>query len=77
MSQIDSIPVRTKMPDPPQLTLPTELLEQNVKLHVPDDPDPDPSLSDSSSKKKKRDKKKHCQKHEETGRVRPIIEQRF
>ena len=50
-SPIDSIPVRTKTPDPTPQTRPTEFLEQNGKLYVPGDPDPDPSLSYSSPKK--------------------------
>ena len=58
-------------------TLPTDLPEQNGKLHVPGDPDPDPSSLDSSSNKyilpndnnfsksikKIRDKNKKCHKH--------------
>ena len=81
---MDSIPIRTKSPEPTPLTLPTDsptlptnLPEQNGKLHVPGDPDPDPSSLDSSSKKsnspndknyskskkKKRDKKKKRRKH--------------
>ena len=58
-------------------TVPTDLLGQNIKAHVPGDLDPDPSLSDSSSKKsnfsndinssksikKKRDHKKNIRKH--------------
>ena len=32
--------------DPPPLTRPTALTEQNEKGDLPDDPDPDPSLSD-------------------------------
>ena len=49
-SSIESIPVRTKTPEPTPLKLPEELPEQNGKAHVPGDPDPDPSSSDSSSK---------------------------
>ena len=41
-SPIESILVRTKMPEPTPLTIPTDFTEQNVKLHVPGDPDPDP-----------------------------------
>ena len=76
-SPIDSIPGGTKTPEPTPLTRPTELSEQNVKLHVPGEPDPDPSSSDSplnkynsskgsnSSKsiKNKSDKKKNHRKH--------------
>ena len=75
-SPIDSIPAGTKTPEPTPLTRPTELPEQNGKVHVLGDPDPDPSLSDSSmrkynlsndsnsskSKKNERDKKKKGQK---------------
>ena len=50
-SPIDSIPVRTKMPEPTPLTRPTELVEENGKSHVPGEPDQDPSSSNSSSNK--------------------------
>ena len=50
-SPIESIPVRTKLPEPTPLTLPTDFPEQNGKLYVPGYPDLDPSLPDSSSKK--------------------------
>ena len=50
-SPIESIPVRTKSPEPTPFTLPTDFTEQNGKLYVPGDPDPDPSLPDSSFKK--------------------------
>ena len=57
-SPIDSITVATKTPEPTPLarpmnsqTLPTDLPEQNGKVHVPGDPDPDPSSSDSSLNK--------------------------
>ena len=77
ISTIDSIPVRTKTPEPMSLTQPMEFSEQNIKAHVPGDPDPDPSSLDSSSNKskisndsnssklvkKKSDKKKNSQKH--------------
>ena len=39
-SPIDSIPVRTKTPEPTPLTLPTEFPEQNRKAHVPGNLDP-------------------------------------
>ena len=75
-SLIDSIPVRTKSPDPVPLTLPTYFPEKNGKVHVPGGPDPYPSSLDSSSNKsnwsddinsrksnkKKRDNKKNCRK---------------
>ena len=48
ISPIESIPFRTKTPDPPPLTQPTKFPEENGKGHVPDEPYPDPSLSDSS-----------------------------
>ena len=40
-SPIDSIPVRPQRLEPATLTLPTDLPEQNGKLHVPGDPDTD------------------------------------
>ena len=57
-SPIDSIPVRTKTPEPTPLTppkylprLPKDLQEKSGKAHVLGDLDPDPSSSDSSSNK--------------------------
>ena len=58
MSPIDSIPVRTKTPDPTPQTRPTESSSRLMyyskikgKAHVPVDPESDPSSSDSSSRK--------------------------
>ena len=50
MSPIESIPVRTKTPDPTPLTRPTKFPDQNGKENVPGEPDTDPSSSESSSK---------------------------
>ena len=57
-SPSDSIPDRTKSPEPTPLTLitdspapPTDFPEQNGKADVPGDPDPEPSLSNALSKK--------------------------
>ena len=86
-SPIDSILVRKKTPEPTPLTKPTDLPEQNEKVHIPGEPDPYPSSSyspankynssnDSKSSKwikKKSDKKKKVSEKQETGLVRLIV----
>ena len=48
-SQLESIPIGVKMPEPTPQTRPTEFSKQKVKAHVPADPESYPSSSDSSS----------------------------
>ena len=62
-------------PDPQKQ--PTEFLEENGKLHVPDNPDQDPSLSDSSSKKKKIYNKKKRRKHRKYDSSEPSSSDNF
>ena len=71
-TSIDSIPIITKTPEPTLLTEPTEFLEQNGNVHVPDDPGPDQPLSESSSKKNKCDKTKIRKKYNKDDSSDPL-----
>ena len=85
-SPINSITVRTKLPKPMPLTLPTDspalpmnFQEENGKSNVPGDLDPDPSFSDSSKKSNllneinsSKSKKKKRDKKKNIGKTRKM-----